>query len=127
MTIAYGSVLLNPKLVIVNGAQGGQTIDSMLNPSGNFWTVVANRLNLAGVSIKQVQVIWFKQAESSPSDTIFPNYPVALKNKFKTAMGLMKTKYQQLKLCYLASRIYAGYATTALNPEPYAYYSGWSC
>lgn len=39
----------------------------------------------------------------------------------------MKTKYQQLKLCYLASRIYAGYATTALNPEPYAYYSGWSC
>ena len=29
-------------------------------------------------------------------------------------------------MCYLASRIYAGYANSALNPEPYAYYSGWS-
>jgi hypothetical protein len=26
-----------------------------------------------------------------------------------------------LRVAYLSSRIYAGYATTALNPEPYAY------
>lgn len=121
-----GAAYLNPKLVIVNGAQGGKTIDTINNPSNAYWTVVNQLLAQAGVTAKQVQAVWFKEAESTPSDTTFPNYPVSLKNKFKIAMNVMKGKFVNLKLCYNASRIYAGYATTALNPEPYAYYSGWS-
>jgi hypothetical protein len=31
-----------------------------------------------------------------------------------------------LRLAYLSSRLYAGYATTPLNPEPYAYQSAFS-
>ena len=31
-----------------------------------------------------------------------------------------------VKLAYLSSRTYGGYATTPLNPEPYAYESGFS-
>jgi hypothetical protein len=42
------------------------------------------------------------------------------------AMQIIKAKFPNVKLCYLSSRIYAGYASSALNPEPYAYYSGWS-
>ena len=43
-----------------------------------------------------------------------------------TIAQILKSKYPNLKIVYLSSRIYAGYATTALNPEPFAYESGYS-
>ena len=116
----------NPKCKLVDCAQGGQAIVQMLDTTGVYWPTVTARLAASGVRAKQVEVMWFKQAEISPTDTGFSTYPVALKNKFKQAMRLCKLKFPNLKLCYLSSRIYAGYATTALNPEPYSYYSGWS-
>jgi len=39
---------------------------------------------------------------------------------------LLHQKLPNVKLCYLTSRIYAGYATTTLNPEPYAYQSAFA-
>lgn len=121
-----GATYLNPKLVLINGAQGSQTIDKIINPNAEFWSRIEQMLANAGLTTKQVQVVWFKEAEAGPRDTTFPGYPLSLKNKFKTAMGIMKDKYVNLKLCYNASRIYAGYSISTLNPEPYAYYSGWS-
>jgi hypothetical protein len=34
-----------------------------------------------------------------------------------------KAKFPNLRVAYLSSRIYGGYATSPLNPEPYAYES----
>ncbi len=102
----------NPKLILIDGAQGGQVINQ--------------RLALAGLTAAQVQAVWFKQAQKMPADTSFASYPDTLKNKFRTGIQIIKTKFPNSKLCYLSSRIYAGYATGPLNPEPYAYYSGWS-
>jgi hypothetical protein len=39
---------------------------------------------------------------------------------------IVKERYSNIKLLYLSGRIYGGYATTPLNPEPYAYESGFS-
>jgi len=116
----------NPKLTLIDGAQGGQDIVIIDDPNANFWNVVKQRLASAGLTSKQVQIVWFKEAEKMPSDTAFSTYPNSLKAKYKTAIRILKKKFTNTKLCYLASRIYAGYATSALNPEPYAYYSGWS-
>ena len=116
----------NPKLILMDGAQGGQDIVIIDNPNANFWSVINQRLVSAGLSRRQVQAVWFKQAEMSPTDTAFATYPDALKLKYKTAIQLVKSKFPNTKLCYLSSRIYAGYASSALNPEPYSYYSGWS-
>jgi hypothetical protein len=116
----------NPKLILIDGAQGGQDINIINNPSDPFWTTINTRLQQAGLTPAQVQAVWFKQAEKNPVDTAFATYPDALKAKFRTAMQIIKSKFPNAKLCYLTSRIYAGYATSSLNPEPYAWYSGWT-
>ncbi len=116
----------NPQLILVDGAQGGQDINIIDNPNADYWNVVNQRLRSAGLTPKQVQVVWFKEAEKMPTDTAFATYPDALKLKYKTAIQILKSKFPNTRLCYLASRSYAGYATSDLNPEPYAFYSGWS-
>ncbi len=116
----------NPSLALVDGAVGGQGINEINNPAASYWNSVNKRLDASGFSAAQVQVIWFKEAEKFPSDTSFTTYPDALKQKFSSVMQILKSKFPNLKLCYLSSRIYGGYAATPENPEPYAWYSGWT-
>ncbi|MEO6583937.1 MAG: hypothetical protein ABIO05_06415 [Ferruginibacter sp.] len=116
----------NPSLALIDGAVGGQDINAINNSSASYWNTVSNRLTTAGLTATQVQVIWFKEAEVQPTDTAFATYPNALKMKYKSVMQILKSKFPNLKLVYLSSRIYAGYANTNQNPEPYAWYNGWT-
>jgi hypothetical protein len=123
--IADTFALKNPKVVIVDGAQGGQTAAIIANPNANFWNVVSQRLQLAGVTEKQVQAVWLKEADARPTSE-FPVHAQMLKNELKLIVQILKQKYPNIKIAYLSSRTYGGYATTNLNPEPYAYESGFS-
>lgn len=116
----------NPRLAFVDGAEPGQAINEINAPNAPYWNIPVNRLAAAGLTPAQVQVIWFKEAEKAPTDTAFATYPDALKQKYRSVMQLLKAKFPNLKLCYLSDRIYAGYATTPLNPEPFAWYTGWA-
>ncbi|MFZ1783645.1 MAG: hypothetical protein WAU23_00440 [Ferruginibacter sp.] len=117
----------NAKLILVDGAQGGWDIDLMNDPAAAFWTTINNRLAFQGLSAKQVQAIWFKNADKGPTDTTFTTYCSNFKNKLKSSMNLLQSKFVNSKLCYLSSRIYGGYAASGtLQPEPFAYYTGWA-
>jgi hypothetical protein len=121
---------LNSKLVLVNGAQGGMTAAAIQNPEdGNrgtqFWRTVDERLREARVSREQVQAVWLKQADAGPTQG-FPRYARTLQAEMQTIAHVLHQRFPNLKLAYLSSRIYAGYARTRLNPEPYAYESGFS-
>jgi hypothetical protein len=124
--LANADPLKHPAVRLVDGAQGGQTAAIVQDPNANFWTVVDQRLASAGVTPQQVQVIWFKEADAGPTSG-FPAYANTLASEFETIMGVLRTKYPNARIAYLASRIYAGYATTPLNPEPYSYEQGFSC
>ena len=93
----------------------------------------------------QVQVIWMKNANPDPGldgiGSMSPttncaaevaNAPAFLTEscRYEWQMGEIvraaKSRYPNLKLIFFTTRIYAGYATSALNPEPYAYEYGFS-
>ncbi len=112
----------SPQLVIVDGAQGAQTGMRWADPKTPLWAEVDNRLQRAGVSAKQVQVVWMKQAEAGPANLgEFPRHALVLKTNLVAGLHNLKAKFPNLRVAYLSSRTYGGYATTQLNPEPYAF------
>ncbi|MSQ95019.1 MAG: hypothetical protein EXR98_10755 [Gemmataceae bacterium] len=119
----------NPTLVFVNGAQGGMTAARIQNPDNadgaKYWSVVDQQLKKAGVTREQVQVVWIKQADAGPREG-FPAYAKKLEDELANIVQLLPKRFPNAKLTYLSSRTYAGYATTGLNPEPYAYESAFS-
>ncbi|MGH2807487.1 MAG: hypothetical protein ACRDKT_09435 [Actinomycetota bacterium] len=125
MQLTRGEAGLDPNLVIVDGAQGGHTAQAWADPNEDAWTTVEQRLQQAGVAPEQVVVAWVKLANPRPSQG-FPQATQILQNDTETVIRNMKSRYRNLKLVYLSSRIYAGYATTDLNPEPYAYEGGFA-
>jgi hypothetical protein len=49
-----------------------------------------------------------------------------LESNLGAIVRALKVRYPNLQQVFLSSRTYGGYATTQLNPEPYAYESGFS-
>lgn len=125
MGIANGDPNRNGAVTIVDGAQGGQTAAIIQNPNANFWTVVQQRLTTAGVTAAQVQAVWLKEADAQPT-AAFPGHAQTLQAELAQIARNLKVKYPNVQLCFCSSRTYAGYATTGLNPEPFAYESGFA-
>jgi len=121
----------SPKVVIVDGAQGGMDAKAWAvsgrpdrTGSRNPWEVLDDRLQLADVSDEQVQVAWVKQARIAPGSIgEFPKHAEEMKGHMVTILNMLKERFPNLRIAYLSSRIYAGYAKSTLNPEPYAYES----
>jgi hypothetical protein len=121
---------VNPHVVFVNGSQGGMTAAATQDPDDGrtgtrFWTTVGDRLKAAGVTRAQVQAAWIKQADAGPNQG-FPAYARKLQAELTKIVQVLPARFPNVKLTYLSSRSYGGYATTPLNPEPYAYESGFS-
>ena len=113
------------RLVIVDGAQGGQTAADWASPSCQCWTQLDARLQAAGVTPPQVAVAWVKLTKPAARRPV-PRLRDGIENDTVSVLQALKTRFPNLRLAYLSSRIYGGYATTTLNPEPYAYESGFS-
>jgi len=116
-------------LVIVNGAQGGEGAEEWDLPSDQAYDVVRDRaLAPLGLGERQVQAVWLKQAHARPTTSL----PASTADAFELERDLgqivrsLAVRYPNLQLVFVSSRTYGGYATTTLNPEPYAYESGFA-
>lgn len=107
-------------------------------------------LTPAGFSEAQVQVVWIKEANGGPgvtgcgSNGVSPCAPLCDQTtagcsntptntdamRYEQELGEIlraaKARWPNLKLAFLSTRIYGGYATDTLSPEPYAYEYGFS-
>ncbi|MES2693912.1 MAG: hypothetical protein V4773_10600 [Verrucomicrobiota bacterium] len=127
MTEAKRDAEKSPRVVLVDGAQGGQTGARWADASTPLWATVDERIRAAGLSPAQIQVAWMKQAESGPARLgEFPKHAEVLRDNLVTVLGHLKQRFPNLRIVYLSSRIYGGFAKTQLNPEPYAYEEAFS-
>lgn len=115
------------KLVIVDGSQAFVTADQWDNSADTaFDTVRDVRLAASSVTEAQVQIVWAKHARATPN----VNLPSAsadaysLETNLGNGMRAIKTRYPNIQIVFISSRSYGGYATGTLNPEPYAYETG---
>ena len=133
--VANADPLRNPAVVLVDGAQGGMDSrkwveDTCTRSGASPWDRLEQRIKSAGATPPQVQAIWMKHALSLKNDARmrqfggFPNYARQLQGDMAQLVVMLKKRYPNLRIIYVSSRSYGGYATTPLNPEPYAYESG---
>ena len=114
----------NSSLVVVDGAQDG--FDSRRARSQPvFWNNVDERLADAEVTPEQVQAVWLKQAVAGEQRP-FPRDARALQSDLRAIIRIMRARYPNVRIVYLSSRTYGGYAITGLNPEPAAYDSAYA-
>jgi hypothetical protein len=118
----------NPRLIIVDGAQGGQPSTSWTNRNSSTWNNVHTRLANAGVNSNQVQVLWMKQARKGPPNN-FPTHAQLLQADLEQIMRNAKFHFPNLKIAYVSSRTRCysvGSPESTLNPEPQAFESAFS-
>jgi len=113
---------MSPLVSIVDCAQGGQAMAEWTRPDAPTWMEADRRLKTAEVSPKQVQVAWIKLANKGPRGDL-ETHGRRLQRDTLAVIQNAKARFPNLRVAYLSSRIYAGYATSNLNPEPFAYES----
>lgn len=114
---AFGAV--GHQVGFANGAQGGATANKWADSNHEVWDTLAQRVNAAGLTASQIQVVWLKTVNANTPG----NFQGA--KQLETDLGKIvrnvKKKYANVKLIFLSSRIYHGYAQ---GGEPGAYESG---
>jgi hypothetical protein len=116
-------------LVIVNGAADGQEAPAWTSPaSPNYDRIKTARLAPLGLSENQVQVAWVKLSNANPTTSLPADSADAyiFLSNLGQVLRTLRVRYPNLQIVFLSSRTYGGYATTDLNPEPYAYEEGFS-
>lgn len=116
-------------LAIVDGALGGHDAEEWDDPADPAYDRVRDtRLAPLGLTEAQVQAVWLKQANARPTSSL----PAADADAFQLQSALgdviraLAHRYPNLEQVFVSSRTYGGYATTSLNPEPYAFETGFA-
>jgi hypothetical protein len=111
-------------VVVVDGAQDGfDSRRARTQPA--FWDNADKRLAESSVTPDQVQAVWLKEAVAGEQRR-FPRDARGLQSDLRAIIKVLRVRYPNVKLVYLSSRTYGGYAITGLNPEPAAYDSAYA-
>jgi hypothetical protein len=98
-----------------------------------YWTAVGERLKSAGATPEQVQVVWIKETDPSSQQVGgFPKRIETLQAELTKIVQIVAKRFPNVKLAYLSSRTYGGWAKPKSNGgapgnnEPFSYESGFA-
>ena len=138
--------------VIANGAAGSMQACAWVQPYGSppcasvplpnqYDRIRDHILAAVGLTEAQVEVVWIEDCDRDPGPTNYPplcdptvegctntTQTEAIRYEQETGQILRaaKTRWPNLTLAFISSRIYGGYSATTVSPEPYAYEYGFS-
>ncbi len=136
--VAKGDDRINPALLLINGAVGGMSAEMVQQDEqgrgAQYWETVDARLKAAGVTRAQVQVVWIKETNPQPNAAAsdFPRAIQDLQGQIRKIVGIIHRRFPNVKLAYLSSRTYGGWAKARPNggapgnSEPYSYETGFA-
>lgn len=124
MNLANQSEGINPRLVLINGALGGQTADKWIDPNALAWQMLDNTITQYGYSPLQVQVAWVKQTLTRGGT--FPEKAQELQADLEVIAQLLKERFPNLQIAYFSSRTRSYTYERGLSPEPLAYETGFA-
>lgn len=120
------SLLLDrPRVLLVNGAMPNFDAERMVRDPATYDTIIDTDLADAGATPAQVQAVWLYEAIANPREP-FPTDARHLERDLDAIIGSLTVQFPNLRLVYLTSREYGGYPLYSINPEPYAYQSGFA-
>jgi hypothetical protein len=123
-------------LVLVDCAQGGHDARRWVDDTFGSYTTCDSRLAALGLRPDQVEGVLWKDGNEFPtvslsSSTVCSPTSAVDACKYELYMGEMaryvkRQRYPNTQELLLHTRIYAGYALSTLNPEPFAYEYGFA-
>ena len=126
---AYNLEVDHEGLVIVNGARGGQPASTGDSPADENYDYVRDEvLAPNGLTETQVQAVWVHLANSYPQSSLPASDADAylLVGQLGDVVRALGVRYPHLQVAFFSTRIYGGFATNDLTPEPYAYETGFA-
>jgi poly(3-hydroxybutyrate) depolymerase len=111
------------QIVVVNGGLGGKTALEWATQE-KPWDNLKERLARERMTSLQVQAAWIKLTNRHTG--VWPDYAMQIKSDIQQTLQRLKRECPNIRIVYLSSRIYAGYAKGNLNPEPGAYEGAFS-
>jgi hypothetical protein len=120
----------NPHVELVNGDYPSWDARKIVEDESAYLRIVYAALGGSGVSPQQVQAVWLKEAIATDhpgtQHESFPAYAQQLRRDLDAIIAMLSAHFPNLRLIYISSRTYGGYAVVPINPEPYAYESGFA-
>jgi hypothetical protein len=120
-----GAVTRNPRVELVNGSTPDWDATRIIGNQASYLGILDHDVAVAGLTGNQVQAVWLYEAIANEHKP-FPADAKQLRSDLTTIIAMLTAHFPNLRLVYLSSREYGGYAITKISPEPYAYDSGFA-
>lgn len=114
---------MSKAVTFIPGAQGSYDALRIADINSPYWDNIDKMLAQKGMTRKQVQMVYIKEAVSGENDP-YPKDVEELAGYHEEIFNINKALYPNLLLYFVTSRISGYYAKKAVSPEPWAFRGG---